>query len=539
MGAAPDIIRGGAVGRGGGDSAAVVTELFREKLRQDWPEVATDGPPGTWQSDETPAELVRFAALSTTARAQAFLAHLARRYPERIELQTLGTSVAGRPILAVHLPPADDGAPGRKPRPIRALVFAQQHGDEPAGHEASLMLARDLAAGRGLVPADRLDLWIVPQLNPDGAAHGRRRNADGLDLNRGHHVLAAPELRLLYRLYHRLRPHVVIDLHQFNVERHRFTDGAICDYDVMADASTSPNVSDAIRDWSCQALARTRDTLAAGGYAFRRYLRGDPSSEDDRQELRHSTVHVSDGRHVPAMFGSLAFIVEATRHREPLARLERRVQATYATVSALLRFAADAGDEVIRIVRAERRALKRGEGSIVLRTEYRTAPLGDDGRYRFVHPDSGERGEYLLPLARTAVVATRARALPHAYLLHFDPGDPRERLLLDLLAGHGIRYERLPIARRALVERFTVVDVVANPRDAGRCMVDVVGAVRTRVLPPGALLVPMDQLGGRLAGIVLEPDSMDGLLAGRRWPARVGDRYPAERILQLHPADEA
>ena len=520
------------------DWAAVVTELFGQKLNQDGPQAATGAPPGVWHSDETPAELVQFAALSTTERAQAFLAHLASRYPDRIELHTLGTSVAGRPILAMHLPPANGGTGSASARPVRALVFAQQHCDDPAGHEASLLLARDVAAGRGARSADRLDLWIVPQLNPDGAAHGRRRNADGLDLNRGHHVLAAPEVRLLYRLYHRIRPHVVIDLHQFNVERHRFADGAFCDYDVMADVSTSPNVGDAIRDWSCRALDSARDSLSDEGYAFRRYVRGDPSSADRRDELRHSTVHVSDGRHVPAVFGSLAFIVEATRHRDPLARLERRVRATYATVAALLRFAGEAGEDVVATVTAERRLLKRGDASIALRTEYRTAPLGDDGRYRFVRPDSGERGEYVVPRARTAIEVTRMRALPRAYWLRLGDGDPRERLLLDVLSGHGIRYYRLPTAQLALVERFTVADVVSNPRDAGRSMIDVTSTVRSRTLSAGALLVPTDQLGGRLAGIVLEPDSMDGVLAGGRWPAVVGDQYPVERVLRFDPEDE-
>jgi hypothetical protein len=140
--------------------------------------------------------------------------------------------------------------------------------------------------------------------------------------------------------------------------------------------------------------------------------------------------------------------------------------------------------------------------------------------------------------ARTAVAVIRARDLPRAYRLRFEDGDPRERLLLDVLAGHGIRSYWLPAARQATVERFTVADVVANPRDAWRSMIDVTSSVRVKTLPAGALIVPTDQLGGRLAGIVLEPDSMDGLLAGGRWPAEVGERYPVERILEFDRADE-
>jgi hypothetical protein len=55
--------------------------------------------------------------------------------------------------------------------------------------------------------------------------------------------------------------------------------------------------------------------------------------------------------------------------------------------------------------------------------------------------------------------------------------------------------------------------------------------VRRRTIPAGARIIPTDQLGSRLAGILLEPDSMDGLLAGGRWPALIGQRHPVERIL--------
>ena len=113
-------------------SPAVVSELFGRNLNQDVPQDSPQGLPGAWRSDETPAELVRFAALSTTDRAQAFLAHLGRRYPGRIELHALGTSVAGRPILAMRLPPVDEGG-GGGPAPVGEV---HEQGDKPGGAHA-------------------------------------------------------------------------------------------------------------------------------------------------------------------------------------------------------------------------------------------------------------------------------------------------------------------------------------------------------------------------------------------------------------------
>jgi murein peptide amidase A len=79
----------------------------------------------------------------------------------------LGRSWQGRPIDAVE-------GGNRSGTPV--LVVGCIHGNETAG----IAIARALER---LSPND-LDLWIVPDTNPDGVAAGRRHNAHGLDLNR-------------------------------------------------------------------------------------------------------------------------------------------------------------------------------------------------------------------------------------------------------------------------------------------------------------------------------------------------------------------
>ena len=124
----------------------------------------------------------------------------------------LGRSWQGRPITASEV--GNHSA-------TRVLVIGAVHGTERGGIPIANALER-------LSPVD-LDLWIVPDLNPDGVAAGVRQNAHGVDLNRnfpwrwrpmhgvyesGTQPLSEREARIAHALILRLRPHVTIWFHQ-------------------------------------------------------------------------------------------------------------------------------------------------------------------------------------------------------------------------------------------------------------------------------------------------------------------------------------
>src|SRR5437588_11417394 len=124
----------------------------------------------------------------------------------------LGRSWQGRPISTVEV-----GNPSGR----RVLVVGCIHGNETGGIPIARALER-------VSPHD-LDLWIVPDLNPDGVAADTRQNARGVDLNRnfpyrwqplsgvfysGPHALSERESRIAYRLILRIRPTESIWFHQ-------------------------------------------------------------------------------------------------------------------------------------------------------------------------------------------------------------------------------------------------------------------------------------------------------------------------------------
>jgi protein MpaA len=106
--------------------------------------------------------------------------------------------------------------------PVRILVVGCIHGNERAG----IAIARRLAH---VAPSRRVALWVVPDLNPDGAAANTRQNGNGVDLNRnfpsnwadlegvfdaGPKPLSEPESRAAARLILRVRPTISIWYHQ-------------------------------------------------------------------------------------------------------------------------------------------------------------------------------------------------------------------------------------------------------------------------------------------------------------------------------------
>jgi hypothetical protein len=116
-----------------------------------------------------------------------------------VHLDTIGTSIEGRPLLAVKI-----GAPDDSPSRPNVLFLATYHAREWAATEMALRLIRHLTAQP---PPDartdslvmRRDIWIVPVVNPDGYQFthttdrfwrkNRRLNANGsmgVDLNRNH-----------------------------------------------------------------------------------------------------------------------------------------------------------------------------------------------------------------------------------------------------------------------------------------------------------------------------------------------------------------
>ena len=154
------------------------------------------------------------ATLAIAVLAGALASTTGASHERRPVRLLLGRSYKGRPIVALR---------AGNPRGKRLLVFGCIHGTECAG----IPIVRALAHAH-----TRADLWLVPNLNPDGYAAGTRQNGRGVDLNAnwssqwkgggrpwdvyypGPRPFSERETRIARNLILRTRPRITIWFHQ-------------------------------------------------------------------------------------------------------------------------------------------------------------------------------------------------------------------------------------------------------------------------------------------------------------------------------------
>ncbi|HUC08166.1 MAG TPA: M14 family zinc carboxypeptidase [Solirubrobacterales bacterium] len=171
-------------------------------------------------SDPNPSER---SAASNGAQGRLLAFTRTPRRPGNLleRVGVVGRSAAGRPIGLRQL--GDPSIAGK------VLIVGCIHGDECAGSKVVPTV--------GGCPDPRSNVFVVANLNPDGAAIGTRLNGRGVDLNRnfpsqwrpigargdaqysGPRPFSEPEARLAAQIIEGLAPNLTIWFHQHRSER--------------------------------------------------------------------------------------------------------------------------------------------------------------------------------------------------------------------------------------------------------------------------------------------------------------------------------
>lgn len=476
------------------------------------------------ESFATPAFAAGKRDFTSYADMRAFLETVASR-TNAIAVEIIGVSQQGREIPAVRFK-----KPGPASRP-RVLFVGQQHGNEPGGGEAMLALIAMLAEGRLSHLPSRLDIVVVPRLNPDGAEAFVRTAANGIDINRDHILLRTSEAEALARLAATHKPHLVVDCHEFHAAGAWLTAlGALARHDITLQYAMTPGIPDVLaKAQEAMFRAPLLAALDRKGFAHEWYHFATGDLSDRTVSMGGLAAGIA--RNAFGLKNAVSFLLETRGIGIGRLHLARRVAAHIAAAEALLEAAADNAAALTRLqAEAEAAVAGRALGTpVTLQAE----PVGEKKLLTVLDPQQGSDRQVEMRWLSALRFETRlSRPRPLAYLMQ--PADIR---LLRLLASHGVSTAPAPIAKRLRVESFRVKrsSKAAPPNSASpRAQPGLVDLEPGEIVPDaGAVLVPLDQPLANIAHIILEPESPSGALANGLIVSYSGEKLSVHRVLGI------
>lgn len=522
----------------------------------------------------TPAEAAGYREYTQSEAIEAFLSLLGARSPE-LSIRVVGRSLARGEYGArdLYLAVLAD-KPVSRPESLdrnkpTVLIVAGQHGNEQSAKEAALWLLRDLALGDLRPLLRKINILIMPQVNPYGNFFDVRTNELGLDMNRDHVKVETEGVRAIHRVFRAWMPEVTIDVHEKGDDYYRVSIGCV----------SNINISRALQDFSRQViLAEVEKSLRKKNIAFHEYLITEALGVDtssgaafDRgqagrreQMKRYSTTDLNDGRNSLGIFETLSFIQEgASRH--DLETLRDRTVWQYEGLRAFLEAVAGRAPDVLKLVGDHRsRLLARAKSPaaadvVHLRMRYARDPRQPELLLkRFERAPSPIRGvlrvdkkagetisaadiaphpappslkvvEEVVTNWFPEVESTLAVPRPHGYILRGDRLD-----IVETLLALGVEVDIFE--KDALVEAgaYQVTDIVPAGLDylaPERIEVDLLEIPR-HAAQKGDFYVAGAQAAANLVPCLLEPQSEYGLI--RYWKFKLvpeaGGLFPILRV---------
>lgn len=474
-------------------------------------------------SYRTPAFAPGRTTFTSNAELQSLLRSLVREESPAanattIRLIQVGSSQAGVPLDALYFT-RDPGvaAPGRSARPT-VLLVGQQHGDEPAGSEALLVIAQELAQGKLQPLLDRINVVLLPRANPDGTVAGKRISASGIDINRDHLLLRTPEAQAIATLARDFDPAVVVDLHEYSVLG-RYVDkfGAVQRYDVLLQYAMTANLSEFVGKASEEWFRRpVLQALKAEGLSSEWYYT--TSSDVADKKISMGGVQPDTGRNVHGLRNSVSVLIETRGIGLARAHLLRRVHSHVVAVTSILTSTATRSADLLKLrqfVAAEVSA-KACQGEMVVEA----AATPSEYTLTMLDPQTGADKKLAVTWdSALELTPVKRRARPCGYWLRADQIDAVLRL-----RGLGIVVHKLDDAgalrgetyRETAREMGVRSDVRGSIADAGGVLnvkVDLVPALID--VPAGSYYVGLDQPLANLVAAALEPDTQNSYVTNR------------------------
>jgi hypothetical protein len=449
------------------------------------------------------------------------------KYSGLIKAGVIGQSVQGRNLYGLMFSSSKFGKDESK---IKVLIFAQQHGNEQSGKEGALLLAQELLKPENRYLFDKIDLLLVPQVNPDGSEVNERRNTNEADLNRNHLILTEPETRALHGIFDNYLFEVTLDVHEYYPYGDEWKAyGYRKNSDENIGTATNLDVSAEIRALSAKDyLPFFFKYLSDRHFTSFEYCPGGPP---EINYIRHSTFDINDGRQSFAIQNSFSFIQEGKNGTDDLIEnLQHRAEGQMTGMRALLEFAYLNKDKIKSLVEGEREKLANGSANTEVAVQSIHTGNGQKLEIPLFSYYSGKDSVVFVNDYRPVVKSLYDVKKPVGYLI------PKQMTELKEWADRqSLEISSFKNSFNYLFEQYFINNIESIDFE-GDTVVNPQVEVRRSECPAcegGYYFIPTAQLKGNMVVLALEPKSMLGLATYEKYAhlLKAGELYPVIRVI--------
>lgn len=411
---------------------------------------------------------------------------------------------------------------------LDVMVLAQQHGDEPSGKEAVLEMIAGFTNGNNLELLDSITLHVFPQVNPRGGDNDERRNADNIDLNRDHLVLITKENELLHQYFQEIMPEVTIDIHEYDPYYEEWTNfGYYKNADVQLGGITNPNIDKDISDLFYNSiLSSVKKDVESKGYSFLQYTLGQIYNDNGR--LRHSTVHIDDGRQSFGILQTLSMIIEGKYGQNSIDNLEYRTKSQYYTLVSILNNSANKASEIRTVVHNARNMLASREYSEFVGVRFTHVKNGEQIAYPLCSISRQKDTLFMVDEYYPVRVSTDSVQMPVGYLI-----PKNDSLLLSWLKRNNIEVKSVEMFDNSEVISYNILEKQKTKCIEGWDFIDLKITEQSKAFVQNSYLyVPTNQYAAIKIVLAFEPRSMLALFNESAFSYLIkNDSYPILKLI--------
>jgi hypothetical protein len=478
------------------------------------------------QENQSPMQKNDYLKPSSYDELSAYIQQLDRD-SELLKAEVIGKSVQGRNIYALKFSASEFGKDRSK---VKVLILAQQHGNEQSGKEGALLLAEELIKPENHYLFKKIDLVIVPQMNPDGAEANKRRNGNGADLNRNHLILTEPETMALHDLFDKYLFEVTLDVHEYSPYGESWKNyGYRNNSAELLGITTNTNVSQNIRELSKNSflpfMKKFFDERSVSNFVY------SPGGPPEIEYIRHSTFDINDGRQSFGIQNSLSFIQEGLNGTDSyVENLRNRAEGQKTGMRGLLEFAYQNKNEIKKTVSNERKKLiSTWQDSVSIQAEH--VRNGEKLHLPVYSYFTGNDSVIIVNDYRPVVKSIYNVEKPSGYLI------PKKlNNLVNWIERQNLETAPCSKSKGDKIEQYEIIsidsidfegDIVANPHVIAK-------EVEFDGSSVNYIYVPTAQLKGNLIVIALEPKSMLGLATYKDFSDLLvaGGKFPILRVFR-------